>query len=310
LRGKSLHLGNIRQHARSGIHTRACAAAAANGALPIAAPTADTFDEAWASAAKGKTVASRKSRSLEWCIAEAIRDADRDFLRRAKAIAVLLDKRNSRLLVKFQACDDDLVVRFGVLALLRNAGKSAPQIAAAVHQSVQCVCTRRLHHSGCNALQPYAAAQRGIVDETLVQHILGHVVFCVSDDDTATQPAGHMLHRNSERDALAEKLPNLRAVIHDRAHSSRHLKEHSFAADPVLHSLLQAAVLDSQTLRADLLAVVTDMSFAAQRFDSLQKPLGRIVLNLEALVRYCHLVIRDRGAGSERGEAAWPSSIL
>jgi hypothetical protein len=44
------------------------------------------------------------------------------------------------------------------------------------------------------------------------------------------------------------------------------------------------------------------MSFAAQRFDSLQKPLGRIVLNLEALVRYCHLVIRDRGAGSEEGQ--------
>ena len=94
-------------------------------------------------------------------------------------------------------------------------------------------------------------------------------------------PAGHMLHQKPERAALAEKMPNLRVVIRDRAHSSRHLNEHSFAADPVLQLLLHTLVLrqhsiarqlkDSQPLRAvfvaetenqlhrdDLIATVTD----------------------------------------------------
>ena len=168
-------------------------------------------------------------------------------------------------------------------------------------------------------------AVAGIVDEPLVNHILTHVAFYVSDGDSASHLAGHMLHRNSERAALAGKLPNLRVIIRDRAHSSRHLNEHSFAADPVLHSLFQTAVLQqhsivrqlkdsqplrqifvaearSQTFRDDFITVVTDMSFAAQRFDSLQKPLGRIVLNLEALLSYCHVVTRERGATSAEGQ--------
>ena len=136
-----------------------------------------------------------------------------------------------------------------------------------------------------------------------------------------------MLRRGSERAALIGKRPCLRVVIRDRAHSPRRLTKHSFAAHPVLHSLLQTAVLkphiivrqikDSQPLRQifvaealnqtqrdDLIAVVTDMPFAAQRFDSLQKPLGRIVLNLEALLSYCHVVTRERGATSVGGARA------
>ena len=44
------------------------------------------------------------------------------------------------------------------------------------------------------------------------------------------------------------------------------------------------------------------MSFAPQRFDSLQKPLGKLVINLEAPVSYCHVVVRDRAATSEAGQ--------
>ena len=97
-----------------------------------------------------------------------------------------------------------------------------------------------------------------------------------------------MLRRGSERASLAAKLPSLRVAVRGRAHSSRHLNEHSCAADPVLHALLHTAVLKphsivrqikdsqplrqifvaearSQTQRDDPSAAVTDMSFAAQR---------------------------------------------
>ena len=55
----------------------------------------------------------------------------------------------------------------------------------------------------------------------------------------------------------------------------------------------------SQTEPDDLLAAVTDMSFAPQRLDPRQRPLENIVINLEELVSYCHMVVRDRGATSE-----------
>ena len=174
--------------------------------------------------------------------------------------------------------------------------KTAPQIAAAVHQAARAMCTRRTRHPGCNLLRPGLDAS-GVVDEPLQQHILSHIVFYVSDGDSASHLAGHMLRRDSERATLAEKLPNLRVVIRDRAHNSRHLNEPSCAADPMLQSLLHTAVpkahnivrqiKDSQAIRGicvgkariqanrdDLLTAVADMSFSPRRFDSLQKPLG------------------------------------
>jgi hypothetical protein len=134
-----------------------------------------------------------------------------------------------------------------------------------------------------------------------------------------------MLHVKSLRSALAPKLPNLRVIIRDRAHSSRHLSARSFAADPVLQDLLDVTILKphsvirqirdsmplrqifvaearSQARRDDFIDVVTNMSFAGHRFDSLQKPLGRIVLNLEAITSYCHIVTRDRGPSSVEGQ--------
>ena len=80
----------------------------------------------------------------------------------------MLDERNNRLLLQFQACADNLVVQSGVLGLLRSAGKTAPQIAAAVHQAVRNMCTRRALHPRCNSLRS-GEAVAGSADEPLVE---------------------------------------------------------------------------------------------------------------------------------------------
>ena len=185
----------------------------------------------------------------------------------------MLDERNNRLLLQLQACTHTLAVHSGVLGLLRGAGKTAPQIASAVHHAVRSVCTRRALHPGCNKMRSDEAA--GTVYEPLVKHILQRVVFYVSDGDSASHLAGHMLHAGSARAALAEKLPNLRGIIRDRAHSSRRLSEHSFKADPILDGLLQTAVLqqhsivrqikDSQPLRQIFVAEARNQSVTARQ---------------------------------------------
>ena len=124
-------------------------------------------------------MSKHETASLEWCLSEAIRDADRDFLRNAETLAVLLDERNCRLLVKLQGCDDKLSVRFGVLGLLRNAVNTAPQIAAAVHKAARAVCTRRALHPSCNLLRPGLDASRVVDEPSQKTHPQSYCVLCV-----------------------------------------------------------------------------------------------------------------------------------
>ena len=61
----------------------------------------------------------------------------------------------------------------------------------------------------------------------------------------------------------------------------------------------------NQTHRDELISIKIDMSFAGQRATSYRR---RIVLNLEALLSYCHLVVRERGATPEEGH--WRLALL
>jgi hypothetical protein len=57
-----------------------------------------------------------------------------------------------------------------------------------------------------------------------------------------------------------------------------------------------------QAKHEDFIEIVKQAHLASRRFDSLHKPLGRIVLNLEAINNYCHIVGRDRGPSSVEGQ--------
>ena len=57
-----------------------------------------------------------------------------------------------------------------------------------------------------------------------------------------------MLHAKSLRSTLAPKLPNLRKIVRDRAHNSRHLSARSFATDPLLHALVGLSILKPHTV--------------------------------------------------------------
>ena len=64
---------------------------------------------------------------MEWCLFEAIRDADRAFLASASAISISMDERKGRVLVRFAACagKGSVEVRVGVLGQLPPAEKNA-----------------------------------------------------------------------------------------------------------------------------------------------------------------------------------------
>eukprot|EP00435_Cladocopium_sp_Y103_P076049 s9_g74.t1 len=76
-------------------------------------------------------VGKRKKVSMtRWCLAEAIRKEDREFLARAECISLQQDVRGTRFLVRFRAVDNELAVRTGVFQLTKLV--ASPDLSGAV----------------------------------------------------------------------------------------------------------------------------------------------------------------------------------
>ena len=118
-----LQLQSFTRHSQSALHQQACRV---GGGEVMDAPPLEEFEAAWEAAAAGSSSAAGPTSSLLWCLSKAIRDAARETLKKAEASSIQLDERHSRLLVKYHACNHDLQVWVGVLALLQNVGKTAP----------------------------------------------------------------------------------------------------------------------------------------------------------------------------------------
>ena len=146
LRGRSLHLGNIRTHNHFYHHCQVCSAADEDAR---AAPVATDLDATLKHAALGHHNGNGGT-ALAWCMSEAVQDADREFPRGAEAITIQLEERNKMLPVKLQACDANLSGLFSVLGQLRNAIKTTPQIASAAHEALRGARTERVLHQRCN----------------------------------------------------------------------------------------------------------------------------------------------------------------
>jgi hypothetical protein len=72
------------------------------------APAVQEFADVWKRLALGPQRQSRKLRTLEWCLFEAFRDRELDFLQAARCVSIALDERDGRLLVKYAASNAQL----------------------------------------------------------------------------------------------------------------------------------------------------------------------------------------------------------
>ena len=330
--GASLRLANLRRHAASTFHQESVKAylqrQSAGGAssLPVlgSAPPMEAFKDAWLGLRKsGGDLKERKRRTLEWCLFEAVRDKELEFLAKATCISIMLDERNGRLLIKYSAANHKLDVRVGCLAQLRDAGATSRDVATAVHTAVARFCTRRVLHPGINAgkarSEPNQAAQ---------DHIRTHIEMFTADGASNEQLAGKMLHPTSLRGDLAMKLPALRLVIRDKAHATRRITERTISADSRLGHIMNtivvgqgsvsrilknsrqlASIFEQEVSKQERLAGVDssmrNMSFAKQRFDSTAKPLGRCLLNLDASISTMDIICMQRQTSSMEYQGAF-----
>lgn len=148
---------------------------------------------------------------------------------------------------------------------------------------------------------------------------LGSIVEMYDADAAANeQLAGYELRCPST--AVAPVFPNLKLVVKDKAHAARRFtmkrpwtadkyfeetfglfvtKKNSITKMIQYSEVFKAWFVEFQTQdEAKITPVVRDMGFAGHRMDSAQKPLGRSVLNIKALISFAVKVMTVRPNGN------------
>ena len=288
----------------------------------VGAPPAEEFVAVWRALegrgrshqAEAKARSARKHNTLEWCLWQAQRDQERAFLATADTISIQMDERKGRTLLTYAACKGVQVSR-GVLAQFRHAGRDAEEIACLVRRGVRHICTFGQHHPSTNR-----GRARPKLDRNAMNHIIRNIEIFSADGASSEQLAGRLLHPRVERAGTAEKLPRLKMILRDKAHSVRRLTQRTFKVDPVLKAILEELVIGTRKQRpiAEMLrlsepcaqvfrgelkrrenpsdapgATVHDLSWAKHRFDGVAKPFRICVWNLDVVISTGSIIERD-----------------
>ena len=155
-----------------------------------------------------------KVRNAEWCLAEAIREDTRAFLRKATSLALLQDARSPRLLLRFSASQPlpPLAFRKGYLGHIHQAAGDAADIARGTQQILRRFCTRRLG-SGRGGYD---------FDEALYDHLLVICEMWVTDAASDERTAGEALRTPAAvLSATHATMPNIMVIQADITHGLR-----------------------------------------------------------------------------------------
>ena len=182
---------------------------------------------------------------MEWCLSEAIRDADRAFMASASTISISMGERTGRPLIRFAACAGkcSVEVRVGVLGQLEAGGKNAEELAQCVYTAVRRFCIRRKPAAGMNQVTRPPTFHR-----RFYERILQRIEMFSADGASAEQIAGRLLHPTSARVAAVDKLPSLKMILRDKAHASRRITERTFCRDPELALLANTLLFDKDSV--------------------------------------------------------------
>ena len=265
---------------------------------------------------------SRKAATISWCLFEALRDQERQCLRAAEAITVNQDGRHGILQTRYIACSAGMEVRCGLLSMAAVHDSRASGLAVALLEAIDRFAAPRLPHKRISAFR--APRPPPVEDQQLVDTIRRALFAFNADKAADEQLAGRLLQPGSGRVAPESEirlhlhqLPNLRFVLFDKAHAAQRLQKRTWQRDPVLwkwcelvllgHQAIVHQINCSHVLRArfkhhvDLLGtgLPTNIGWRAHRWDSVRRPLGRLLLNLPAVLNLADEVVRLQSASGD-----------
>ncbi len=140
-------VSHMMRHENTQCHQRA--SLVTGGASAAAVPTADDFDKVLRAREEHKSLsagvdgvgARKKFQRMQFCLAEARREIARKALRTATTIVLHQDGRSPRLLTRFVACSQKLLVTRGSLPHAKHYRPDYRSVAAATLESIRIFCT-------------------------------------------------------------------------------------------------------------------------------------------------------------------------
>ena len=343
---------NLLEHQQGVAHRMSCKTPVKlpGGTLPAHAPSKEEFAAVWDFVVRHHSHGRegipgigtwRKTRRMEWCLAEARRVLDRRFMSTATVASLMQDGRGNNLLIRLVATNKQLDVRRFVMGLERDCGSGAVAVRDATVLAIRRFCTKNDRPPPRNTTQLDTGTRH--LDTELLGHIERVIEVFVADAAGDEQVAGRELQRSSS--ASIPSLPNLHLVLRDKAHAARRVTSRPWKADAynqnvafefvwkrhsitnlIQHSHIfkswfvvnetsvQRRLVQEAQHRAGqgvqaidnvpiLSCAFKDLQLAKQRFDSTQKPMGRFCLSFEAIV-LTSMQIATRRAGKPEGKAA------
>ena len=333
----ALKVGNLKRHAASKQHLQSIALLSQEAFSKVyEIPTHDEFKRIWENTRSGKISTSlpgeklqnhRKTRCMEYCLAEALRATNREFIRDAATVSVNSDGRQGRLLLRFSSvCPVTLSVRRGTLGLERDYGtgnESCERAMMVMFERFATIGACRPHCgqsppprdaaliiSDLTNLKVHDVGAKGQLDKPLLDQLRAATEMVVADG----AGDGHIAYENLKK---SEFLPNIKVRHYDAAHGARRMTSRPWQADSVTQDVVNTLIFSRDSLTM-LLQNSPDMQRWLQsnlkrcssvvkmealasgirkhRFDSTQLPLARAVLRHEAMVMTAvHIASARRG---------------
>ncbi len=336
---EACQISNLLKHQASKVHrgnvlTTLGLDVGPSGKPTVTAPPAPDFMAVWDAAERGSVGEGvshvgghHKCKKIVWCLAEAIKRLDQEFVAGATTMAIHRDASGGCLLVRFVAANASLQVRRGIFGLAKNFGSSASEITAATSKLFVSFATQNLgapprrHCDKDDAGETVAAAAaqpqhfRSLEDHA--RSIL-HMVNVDSASDELLSCAQMLGRAGEDMDQMNSQLfPKLEAVVRDKPHGQRRILSRPWQADPFLDELTYKILLNrnsiiqriehsdlfKQAFRENCIQMegglgreISNLRASKHRFESYSKPMGRFILWLDAVLATAeHISVKRRG---------------
>ena len=274
----------------------------------------------------------KKVRKMLWCLSEANRHRKRKlWMSIGKesglcSTTVFQDVRQGMLCVRFTAANsrtDRILGHMGTVNIARDHSLDAVGLMKGLDEVVKHFCTP-------NLCPPHLDRQHDpAVDSDLRDTVAKSIETFCSDAASDEIRAGHMLAGQSTTALYLPRFQNLKIVCRDKPHATRRNLSRGWRCDPFLHEVAGRFVFnpDSPTrliqnsdvfkgyfetnikrMDPSISAVqvrqhISDLGFAAHRFESASKPMMRLVLFWPACLATLVQISWER-KGEEAGKSA------
>jgi hypothetical protein len=158
---------------------------------------------------------------MTWCLAEAAKQFDQDWLRTSQVVGLQQDASSGILIIKYMATNDKLERRSGILGIAKDYGTKATDTYKATLVVLKSFWTKNLGVPWPSGVRPGRSGPATLFDEDSHRKFLDKIVLFSADAASDEQRVGSLLRgKVSANRPAAEALTNVKVVMRDPTHAA------------------------------------------------------------------------------------------